>query len=249
MMRFLVGLALAFLLAVQNLTRLPVGNVPFDPAVLGRGAAFFPVVGLLLGGLSVGVYYLAGLVFPPLVVAAFLVALGLLLTGGMHVDGFIDTVDGLGGRDAARRLAIMRDSRVGAFGVMGGITLLLLRFSLFASLAGAWELLLVAPVVSRTGMVWAIFLFPYARPEGQGRIYKDHTTWREAVAATILALGIVSLVGGWTGFSLALTAFPVVLALGSFFKRRLGGLTGDIYGAINEVLEVLVLAAGLAVRR
>jgi len=247
-MRFLVGLALSFLLAVQNLTRLPVGNVPFEPAVLGRGAAFFPVVGFLLGGLSVGVYYLAGLIFPPLVVAALLVALGLLLTGGMHVDGFIDTVDGLGGPDTARKLAIMRDSRVGAFGVMGGITLLLLRFSLLASLCGAWHLLLLAPVVSRWGMVWAILLFPYARPQGQGRIYKDYTTWRETVAATVFALGIAFLIRGWAGLCLALAAFVLVLLMGAFFMRHLGGLTGDTYGAVNEVLEVFVLAVGLAVR-
>jgi adenosylcobinamide-GDP ribazoletransferase len=247
-MRFIVKLCWAFLLAVQNLTRLPVGNVPFEPAVLGRGTAWFPAVGLLLGGLFFGAYYVAGLVFPPLVVAALLVAAGLLLTGGMHVDGFIDTVDGLGGRDAARRLAIMRDSRVGAFGVMGGITLLLLRFSLLASLNGAWPLLLLAPVVSRWGMVWAIFLFPYARPQGQGRIYKDYTTWREAVAATVLTLGIAFLVGEWAGLYLALAAFVLVLLMGAFFKRRLGGLTGDTYGAVNEVLEVFVLSVGLAVR-
>ncbi|MGQ9512368.1 adenosylcobinamide-GDP ribazoletransferase [Thermodesulfitimonas sp.] len=247
-MKSLVELFWAFLLAVQNLTRIPVGNVPFEPAVLGRGTTFFPVVGFLLGGLSVGVYCLAGLVFPPLVVAALLVALGLLLTGGMHVDGFIDAVDGLGGRDAARRLAIMRDSRVGAFGVMGGITLLLLRFSLFASIGGAWHPLLLAPVVSRWGMVWAIFLFPYARPQGQGRIYKDYTTWWETVTATVLALGIAFLVGEWAGLYLALAALVLVLLMGAFFTRHLGGLTGDTYGAVNEVLEVFVLAVGLAVR-
>jgi len=237
-------------LAVQNLTRLPVGNVPFDPVVFGRGTAFFPLVGLLVGGVLTGIYYGAGFVFPPPVAAALLVGGGLLLTGGMHLDGFIDTVDGLGGEDAARRLEIMRDSRVGAFGVMGGVCLLLLRFALFSSLgAAAWPLLLLAPVVSRGGMVWAIFFFPYARPQGQGRLYKDYTGRRETAVATLLVLVLSFLLGGPAGVVLAVVPLAIVLLLGFFFKRRLGGLTGDVYGAINELVETGVLAVGLAIYR
>lgn len=236
----------SFLLAVQNLTRIPVGKIPFDPVMFGRGTAFFPLVGLLVGGVLTGIYYGADLLWPPSVVAALLVAGNLLLTGGMHVDGFIDTVDGLGGKDAARRLEIMRDSRVGAFGVMGAFALLLLRFALFQSLLGAaaWRAILLAPVVSRWGVVWAVILFPYARPQGQGRLYKDHTTWREAILATVLALAISFGFGDLAGCCLVAFSFLVVLLLGWFFRRRLGGLTGDTYGAINEVLEVLVLAGG-----
>lgn len=235
----------SFLLAVQNLTRLPVGRVPFDPVVFGRGTAFFPLVGLLVGGVLAGIYYSAGFIFPPPVVAALLVAGNLLLTGGMHLDGFIDTVDGLGGKDAARRLEIMRDSRVGAFGVMGAVSVLLLRFALFQSLPdAAWRVLLVVPVVSRWGMVWAILFFPYARAEGQGRLYKDHTTWREVILATVLALAIGFGFGDLAGCWLAAASLPVVFLLALFLSRRLGGLTGDTYGAINEVLELFVLAGG-----
>lgn len=239
---------MSFLLTVQNLTCLPVGRVPFDPVAFGRGTAFFPLVGLLVGGALTAVYFGATLLWPPPVVAALLVAGGIIMTGGVHLDGFIDTVDAFGGRDAAERLAIMRDSRVGAFGVTGAVVLLLLRFAAFQSLVavGAWQMILLVPVVGRTGMVWAILFFPYARPEGQGRLYKEHTRWPEAAVATILALAITSGFGGFAGCCVALAAFPVVFLVSLFLSRRLGGLTGDTYGAIGEVLEVFVLAVGLA---
>lgn len=221
--------------------------MPFDPVLFGRGTAFFPLVGLLVGGVLAAIYSAASLSLPPPVVAALLVAGGLVVTGGMHVDGLIDTADAFGGRNAEHCLQIMRDSRVGAFGVMGAAALLLLRFTLFQSLAGAaaWKAILLAPVVSRAGMVWAIAFFPYARPQGQGRLYKDYTGWPEATVATLLALASCFGFWGLTGAVLAVAALPAVILIGAFLNRRFGGLTGDTYGAINEILELGVLTAGV----
>lgn len=239
-----------FLLAVQNLTRLPVGNVSFDAEVFGRGTAFFPLVGLLVGAVLTGIYYGGSLIWSSPVTAALMVAGGLVVTGGMHLDGFMDTLDGFGGGNAERRLEIMRDSRVGAFGVMGAITLLFLRFALFQSLSGsAWRLILLAPVVSRCGVVWAIGLFPYVRPKGQGMFYKKYTGWREVVTATALTLAIGFGIGGFAGCFISAASFAIATLLGLFFSRRLGGLTGDTYGAVNEVLEVVALAGGLVLLR
>lgn len=235
-------------MAVQNLTRIPVGRIPFDPAAFGRGTAFFPLVGLLVGGVSATIYFIAGPLLPPPVVAALLVAGGLIVTGGIHLDGLIDTVDAFGGRDVEHRLEIMRDSRVGAFGVMGATSVLLFRFALFQSLGeAAWAVVLLAPVVGRYGLVWAVVLFPYARPQGQGRLYKNYTGWPEVTVATLLALTISFGFWGLAGLGLAAASLPAVMIVGSFLNRRYGGLTGDTYGAINEVLELAVLTAGLCV--
>jgi adenosylcobinamide-GDP ribazoletransferase len=231
---------------VQNLTRFPVGNPPFDPALSGRATAFFPLVGLFIGAVWVSLFYAGNLLWPPAVTAALMVVGGLVATGGMHLDGLMDTLDGLGGRDTAHRLEIMRDSRVGAFGVMGAASALLLRFVLFVSLAGeAWRVLLLAPVISRCSLVWVIFVFPYARTEGQGSAYKAYTGRRETAAATAAGLLLAGIIGGGAGIVLLVVLVAAGLLLGRLFCRLFGGLTGDNYGAVNEIVEMMVLAGGL----
>ncbi|MGO0122746.1 adenosylcobinamide-GDP ribazoletransferase [Desulfothermobacter acidiphilus] len=233
-------------LALQNLTRLPLGWVPYRKDVFGRATAFFPLVGLVIGGLWLGAYRLLECCWPPAVVAALLCGINFWVTGGMHADGFIDYVDGLGGRTPERRLAIMRDSTVGAFGLMGGITLALLRFALFLSLSWhSWRVLLLAPVLSRAGMVWAIRCFPYARPQGQGKVYKEFTGNAQVLEASLLSIIIAVLLDHFAGLCFWAGALLLTVVLGAFFRRQLGGLTGDTYGALNEILELSCLAGGL----
>ncbi|ACX52563.1 cobalamin 5'-phosphate synthase [Ammonifex degensii KC4] len=235
-----------WLLALQNLTRLPLGRIPYQAEVFGRATVFFPLVGLVIGGLWTAAYYLLSPWWPPAVVAAALCGLNFWVTGGMHADGFIDYVDGLGGRTPAERLAIMRDSTVGAFGVMGGIVLGLFRFALFFSLPSyPWQILLLVPVIGRTGMVWAIRFFPYARPQGQGKLYKEFTGNAQVLGASLIAGVIAVLIGGYKGVMLLGGAVLGALLLGLLFRRQLGGLTGDTYGALNEILEIGSLATGL----
>ncbi|MCL6560919.1 MAG: adenosylcobinamide-GDP ribazoletransferase, partial [Firmicutes bacterium] len=104
-------------------------------------------------------------------------------------------------------------------------------------------------VVSRCCLVWAIFLFPYVRSQGQGNLYKAYTGWQEVAAATVFTGYLCLGIGGIWGFFLAVASFPVTFILGRFFCRLFGGLTGDHYGAVNEVTELFILAAGLAVFR
>jgi adenosylcobinamide-GDP ribazoletransferase len=230
------------LTALQFLTTFPaIIRRSFTAQELGRAVGYFPLVGLALGGLLYGFASGLRLVFPLPVVTIFILAAWLLLTRALHFDGFLDTCDGLfGGFTPERRLEIMRDSRVGAFGVAGGGLLLLAKYAAIASLPQLSGLLL-APVLGRWVLSTAIFAFPYAREKGLGRDMKDNARWPQVVLATIVSALAAWLFAGWTGM-LAVALAGVALWLGAgFILRRIPGLTGDSYGALCELAELAVL--------
>ena len=233
-----------FLTALQFLTTLPpMLRRDSTPAEMGRAMGYYPLVGLLLGAILVGAQGLLGWLFPAQLASALLLALWVALSGGLHLDGFLDACDGLlGGTTPERRLEIMRDHRIGAFAFTGGALLLLLKFSALASL-GDWRLpaLLLAPALGRWTMTLAVFAFPYARPEGLGREMKAHLTWRQVLLATLAVLAAAWLLAGWRGLTACLLAALALLALARFTLTRIPGLTGDIYGAANEIIEALLL--------
>ena len=240
----------ALLASFQFLTVFPpIIRRAFTPQELGAAVGWFPLVGAVLGLiLAVGDGLLA-LVFPPPVRSALVLVLWILLTAALHLDGFLDACDGLlGGGTAAKRLEIMRDERIGAFALVGGVMLLLLKFSGMLSLPQRWAVLVLAPTLSRWGMSLAIVAFPYGRKEGLGAIMKRHAGWLELGLATLITLPIAWFVATWTGIALfGVTA--VAAGLGAFFTLRLiPGLTGDIYGALNETIEVIVLLSFVLLR-
>ncbi|GBF32748.1 cobalamin synthase [Desulfocucumis palustris] len=233
-----------FLLALQMLTRIHVREVPYDEKAAGQSVMFFPLVGLLLGGLSAGVYFLSALVFPPPATAAIAVLALVIATGGLHLDGFMDTMDGvLSGRPRERKLEIMKDSRVGAFGALGAVCLLLLKFSLVLSLPGELvpRLLIIAPVISRWSMACAVTGFPYARPEGLGKSHANFSGKTELWVASLTALIFSGAAGGPGGIVLFALGGLLTQLLCRRLVGQLGGLTGDTYGATNEIVEVAVL--------
>jgi adenosylcobinamide-GDP ribazoletransferase len=230
---------IALLAAFQFLTILPpIVRRPFSPGEMGRSVGFYPFVGLALGGALVGLD--AGLrwLFPPGVAAALVLAAWVVLTRALHLDGFLDTCDGLfGGFTPEKRLAIMRDSRVGAFGAIGGVLLLLTKYAAIAALGDRAAGLLLAPTLARWMAALAIVAFPYARPEGMGRAIKDNARWPQAALATATAW----LAAGLPGV-VALALAGIALLIGAFLALRLlPGLTGDLYGAGVEMGELLVL--------
>jgi len=236
---------MGFLAAAQFLTIAPpIIRRPFSAREIGGAVAYFPLVGAILGALlGFSDAFLAG-IFPSPVRSALLLALWVLLTGTLHLDGFLDSLDGLlGGGTPEKRLAIMRDERVGAYALAGGILLLLLKFSLLLSLPDRWAALVITPTLSRWGMCMAVVTYPYARPEGLGRVMKDHATWLHASAATLTALAIAWFVGQLTGLALMGISVLGIILGARFALSRIPGLTGDIYGALNEFLEVLILLA------
>jgi adenosylcobinamide-GDP ribazoletransferase len=239
-------------LALTFLTKVPwPWRGEADAGDLARSMLWFPWVGALLGLIYWGAW--AGLsYFLPLPgAAAVLLALTVLITGGLHLDGLADTADGLGGgRTPEARLAIMKDSRVGTFGVLSLIVVLVLKFAFFLSLAGGTRLagLILFPVVSRWSMVLLAYLSPNARPEGGlGQAMTLGVSLPVLLGATVGAAVLAQVTLGLRGLILLAAAGLIIWLLSLYFRQRLGGITGDVLGAANEILEVLVLGAAILV--
>jgi adenosylcobinamide-GDP ribazoletransferase len=240
-----------FASALQFLTIVPpLIRRPFRDDEMGGAVAWFSTVGLALGaGLFLADELLLQL-FPPVLTSALVLAIWVMLTGAIHLDGFLDTCDGLfGGRTPEDRLRIMRDHHVGAYAVVGGVLLMLVKFLAIFTLPLRGSALLLAPVLGRTAIALAIVIFPYARESGLGRSMKDHATWMHVGFTGVVALGAA----WWLAGPLGLIAFAIVVNFaglaGVFVCRRLPGLTGDIYGAICELAEVLTLLVLIAGER
>jgi adenosylcobinamide-GDP ribazoletransferase len=235
-----------FLAAMQFLTLMPpIIRRAFTPAEMGHAVGYYPLVGLVIGLLLAGANLLLQRFFPGLVGAALLLALWVLLSGGLHLDGFLDACDGLlGGSTPERRLEIMRDHHIGAFAFTGGMLLFLVKFAALATLGiRSFPALVLAPVLGRWSMSLAVAAFPYARAQGLGKNMKDYVTWRQVGLATLVSLAVAWFSAGWRGLAVAGLALYVMLAAVGFTLKRIPGLTGDIYGMINELTETAVLLA------
>lgn len=236
-----MGLAVA----LQFLTAIPLRREA-SAGGMGRALPYFPLVGLLIGGLLLGLDRLLELAFPAGLVNILLIVALVVVTRALHVDGFIDTCDGLaGGSSAASRLEIMRDSRVGSFGVIGALLLILLLYAALSLLPEEHRLaaLVLAPAISRWTMVYAIVAYPYARKrEGLGTSFRDQATLSRTAIATALTLAACGGLMRLEGLAVMAGAWLVAAAVAWYLNTRLGGLTGDTYGAINEVVQVAVLA-------
>jgi adenosylcobinamide-GDP ribazoletransferase len=239
---------LSFLAAFQFLTSIPVRRWrEVSPEELGRSTAYFPVVGLIIGLILAGLNWLLSLILPPAVVNALLIVVLVLITGALHLDGFVDTCDGIAGHKSVEdRWRVMHDSRAGAFGIVGVVLLLLVKYVSLNSVPPVFmtATLLFMPVVSRWAMVYAIFVYPYARPSGLGIAFKQSTRWPQFTAATVITLVVAvalfplfSLMGLLVMFGV----WIVTVVFSLYLKRKFSGLTGDTYGAVNEVAEVMVL--------
>lgn len=243
----------SFLAAVSFLTFLPARWLGgFSPQAISNSRAWFPVVGLLLGLLLLGVERGAREIFPVYLTAALLTVLLIAVTRGLHLDGFMDVCDGLfGGYTPERRLEIMRDSNVGAFAVAGGGGLLLLKYAALLSLLslsapGKELVLLLFPMLSRWTMTLLLAAFPYARSQGLGSPFHTGQARVATGAAAVMAAAAAVLLGGYGGVALLLGIAALALLLGWLMSRLLGGLTGDCYGAVNEAAEVALLIAAVA---
>jgi adenosylcobinamide-GDP ribazoletransferase len=211
------------------------------------------MIGLGIGGaLGASDQILQMIGMPILVRSAILVLLWVVITGGLHLDGAMDTADGLAVLDPQRRLEVMADSRTGAFGVMAAIAILLLKTTALASLeSDRWFALVEAAGWGRWGQLVAIARYPYLKPEGKGAFHKAaiHSLW-EAIPTLLLLLGLSGLLVGlhfisWQAAAgMALSGSTIAPLAGVWFNHKLGGQTGDTYGAIVEWTEALVL--GLA---
>ena len=262
----------SFLAALTFLTLVPAGGSRmFTQREISVSRGFYPLVGLLIGVLLVALERGASALFaqPPAgyavlsagspftaghVTAAVLLLALLVISRGLHFDGFTDVCDGLfGGYTRERRLEIMRDSHVGSFAVAGGTALLILKYGALLSLlsnsgAGKSWALLLFPMLSRWSMVILLQAFPYVREAGLGSPFhgEDGKPWIAAGFALLVTTGFSIAFGGIGGAAIMIGVSLLAALVGWTMTRILGGLTGDIYGATNEVIEAMVLVAAVA---
>ena len=240
---------LPFWIALQFLSSLPIRlpGMP-QPQELGRSLLFYPLVGLLFGGLLWGLSaLLAGA--PLMLHAALLLTVWVLLSSGLHLDGLADSADAwLGGfGDRERTLTIMKDPRSGPIAVVTLVLVLLLKFCALLALIEQQNsaVLLVAPLIGRSALLAVFLTTPYVRAGGLGQALADHLPRRAGWwVLGLSALGCVVL-AGYAGLWALVLATAGFVWLRRVVMRRLGGTTGDTAGALLELLEVLVLV-GLA---
>lgn len=257
--------------AFQFLTRLPVPvKLDYNDALFRRSVVFYPLVGLVLGLITAAAGLLLANVLSPLPAAVLLLGIWVMLTGALHLDGLMDTADGiLSYRSRERMLEIMKDSRVGAMGVIAAVLVLLLKWSLLTELLPAaaaggqgnlWLLLALVPLWSRWYMVVAIAWWPYARQAGSGMggffrgVGAGHAAG-SGLVALLLSFCVAAAGEAFGGLSLpfwhmvGIVAILLAVTVGAgvlmsvSIHRKLGGLTGDTYGAMNELLEAALLLA------
>lgn len=235
------------LLAVRYLTIVPVPDPgPPSRGALGRAAAWFPVVGAILGLALVVTDWVTTRLFPPVLAALLTVTVWKFFTGGLHLDGLADCLDGLMGRDREHRLAIMRDSRIGTFGAVGLILFLMLEILAISDLPpfSRSRVLVLAPAVARATPALLARLLGAARADGQGAAFVAGVGALGATLALVIAALAAFAALGWIGLAAAAVAVLAALIVAGVIARRLGGLTGDVLGAAVESAE---LAAALAV--
>lgn len=234
----------ALLIALQFLTRVPVrlAGMP-APEQIGRSLLWYPLLGLLIGGLLLALHLLLGATLA-LLQAALLLAAWVAITGGLHLDGLADSADAWAGGcgDRERTLAIMQDPRSGPIAVVVLVLVLLLKFAALVTLvaADAGLLLLLAPWLAR-GLLPLLFLSTaYVRPGGLGQALAENLPRRQ-LSWVLLAHGVAILLLGWAGLQALLMAGLVFAWVRRVMLQRLGGTTGDTAGALLELVECAVL--------
>ena len=234
--------------AVRYLTIVPIPGFAATGEGPGVSAAWFPVVGLLIGAVLVVLDRVVTATFASLLAALLTVTVWKVLTGGLHLDGLADCLDGLSGTDPTRRLAIMRDSRIGTFGALGLVLFLLLELATVSGIdtRARWRALLVAPAIGRAMSPLLARLFP---PVGTGHGARFHAELASAAAPVAIATASVSaiVVLGVSGALATATSIALTVAVGAFMTRRLGGMSGDVHGAVVELGELAVLLTVAAV--
>ncbi len=243
----------SFILAWQFLTILPWPRraAKGDARDFSRSMSYFPAVGLVLGGILWGASWLFRGFFPEAIADGLVIALLVIMTGAFHLDGLADTLDGLAfGRSPEARLKIMKEHAVGSFGVVGLILVLGLKYAAYHSLPAeeAGAACIAALALGRGSMVQILYRSPYARPEGGlGKLFKERLGKREWLISSATSLALSVAFFRVRGILLWLAASLFSWGMEIYFKRKIGGVTGDILGAANELNETLafLLLSGL----
>jgi adenosylcobinamide-GDP ribazoletransferase len=212
---------------------------------LSRSVKFFPVAGLVMGAIVAGCVWLLSFVLPQIVVSAMAVVLLAIITRGLHLDGLADTADGFFSvSDRQRTLEIMKDSFIGAMGVIAIVSVLLLKLATLSALGGEmlWRGVLLMVLTGRCMMTVPISLFGYARKEGGlGKLFYETRSGFNALWAVGFVLVAGWFIAGLAGIAAAIASVLVTVVFGLYCKYKIGGVTGDTIGATCEIVEVITV--------
>lgn len=228
------------------LTRIPVGKwVDYEQRLLARSTLYFPLVGAGVGAIGAGALYLCAQAFPLSLAVLLSMLTTILVTGAFHEDGLADSADGFGGAsEKARVLEIMRDSRIGTFGAIALWFLLTTKWALLTHLCelhfeAAVLSLIVAHSAGRWSSLWLIWRSEYVRAESAtAKPFASSVTARRFWLASLAFVLIAFLCFNWLAFFIVIAALVVSVLAAGFFKRRIGGITGDTLGAANQIVEL-----------
>lgn len=245
-----------FLTAMQFLTLITIPKMESPRVeVLAQSIVWFPVVGFLLGSLLILAHFIFTLIFPSSLVDIFILMTLIFLTGGIHLDGLVDSLDGFySSTQKDKILPVMKDSRIGSMGALGLTLLLLVKYlalhelsmtSLTVKIYALW----LAPVMGRWMMVLAAAKCQYARAEdGLGKIFLEQTQTGAFFKASLIPILVSFLCFQWKALVMIALVFLVTWLLIGYIVKRIGGMTGDTLGAINESIETLVFIIIVAIQ-
>lgn len=234
-----------FLLILQFITRLPLKiNLSCEKENFKNGTLYFPVVGIIIGLIQYLVFIILKPIIPIEIVAIFTVLTGVLVTGGLHIDGLGDTCDGFFAfKGEERIIEIMKDSRVGTFGVLAVIFDMVLRISAISVIGqkGLEVSIIAVPCITRAFTILACYIGKPAKPNGTGNLYIANTNLKYLIGAISIAFLVGNLLLGTKPVSiLMLGALIITIIFNRFSKVTIGGHTGDTLGANNELVEILL---------
>jgi adenosylcobinamide-GDP ribazoletransferase len=234
-----------FLLALQFLTIIPLKIKSVEDKEIADSLIYFPIAGLFIGLILIGINgLLVFLNFPKLTIDTILVVSLTAITGAMHLDGLSDTADALlSAKSKDEMLKVMRDPHIGVMGTISIISILFLKITFLFSINPSLipTALILICVLSRWSLVFSLFLFPYARQEGKAKVFTEGITPKIFILATLIALLCALIVTQLKGLLILGIITLVAYLIGKFISKKIGGITGDILGAINELVEVTTL--------
>ncbi len=235
-----------FLLALSFFTRIPIGKQEFGSLTLAQSVVAFPMVGAVIGLLDGGFYLvMLALGLPTIISAWITIGFHLLLTGGLHEDGLADTADGLAsGRDRSQKLAIMRDSRIGSYGVLALITVISLRANIIASFTGNFTTLLIfitTAASSRAFLALLMYNLQYAKDSGLA-VRAGKPSLNDSLIAAALGFAALLLTGKILAALIAICALAIIYIIIKYItSKNFGGITGDTLGASQQISEIALL--------
>lgn len=235
----------SFLMQLQFFTRIPIPfKLRFDEKIFAKGIIFSPVIGLVIGIFTGIVYYLVNMTEKQMPAVILAVAALVFITGGLHLDGLADTFDGIfSNRPKEKILEIMKDSRIGTNGTLSLIFIIIAKIGLLLSLNdnNIIEYLFIMPVISRMNIVWTSGISSYAGKDGISAVIIKFTTHREIIIATAITVLLSAALIRFASILVIPAAILFAVLFTRYVQKKIGGITGDIIGAIIELTEIIIL--------